>query len=381
MIADFVENGGDLKEDGVVIREVMEIAGAVENLIGEMGDVAGMAHVAAELTSGEFGGVEELAFQFLVGSGRVGEVGEEAFLVVGARDAEGGEFEGLGDGGIDDEGREGGACRLVIEVEFFDALGLGESGDVGGELAEDVVAGFGFVGLGKVGCEHLDLGADHDEVFDLFIAEIVVDLRDETGDLFADEADDGFAGEVGGVEAFPAAVGAEAVRLVADNAAFFGEDEAGIAGAHVRNNGVALLHRGGVAETAAGFEENEAGHLAIVERFEAPLAGDLEAVEEDLGIGGLIESVGGDCADGDVAEAEFIEGVLEAPDDLDGLLDGGGLDLSVAEDVAPERDVFLEEIQAFAAAVFANLDDDHGGMAGADVNGGAERFGRTSGHG
>lgn len=72
---------------------------------------------------------------------------------------------------------------------------------------------------------------------------------------------------------------------------------------------------------------------------------------------------------------------MESADDLDGLLDGGGLDLSVAEDVASERDVFFKKVQAFAFAIFANLDDDHGGMAGADMNGGAERFGGTDGHG
>ena len=78
-------------------------------------------------------------------------------------------------------------------------------------MAEDAVARFGFVWLGEVGGEHLDLGADHDEVFDFFFAEVVVDLRDEARDLFTDEADDGFAGEVGRVEPFPAAVSAEAV--------------------------------------------------------------------------------------------------------------------------------------------------------------------------
>ena len=284
MVADFVEDGGDLQEDGIVIREVMELAGSVENLIGEMSDVAGVAHVAAEFTRGEFGGVEELVFEFLVGSSGVGEVGEEAFFVVGRGDSEGGEFEGFGNRGVDDEGGEGGACCLIIEIEFFDAFGLGEGGDFGGELAKDVVARFGFVGLGEVGREHLDLGADHDEVFDLFVAKVVVNLGDESGDLFANEADDRLAGEVRGIEALPATVGPEAVGLVADNAAFFGEDEAGISGADVRDDGVALLHRGGVAEAAAGLEKNETGHFTIVEWFEAPLAGDLETVEEDLGV-------------------------------------------------------------------------------------------------
>jgi len=52
----------------------------------------------------------------------------------------------------------------------------------------------------------------------------------------------------------------------------------------VGHDGVALLHRGGVTEAAAGFEEDEAGHLAIIEWVEVPAAGDLEAVEEDLGV-------------------------------------------------------------------------------------------------
>ena len=81
-----------------------------------------------------------MGFEFVVSGVRVGEVGEKAFLVVGAGDAEGIEVEGLGDGGIDDEGGEDGAGGLVVEVEFADAVGLGERGDFRGELAKNIVA-------------------------------------------------------------------------------------------------------------------------------------------------------------------------------------------------------------------------------------------------
>ena len=45
----------------------------------------------------------------------------------------------------------------------------------------------------------------------MLVAEVVVNLGDEAGDLLADEADDRFSGDVGRVKAFPAAMGAEAV--------------------------------------------------------------------------------------------------------------------------------------------------------------------------
>ena len=325
--------------------------------------------------------MKELGFEFVVGGVGVGEIGEESFLVIGTRDAKGIEAEGFGDGGIDDQGGEDGACGLIVEVIVLNAFGLGDSGDVRSELAEDVVARLGLVRFGEVGGEHLDFGPNHDEVFDSLIAEVVVNLGDQSGNLFPNEADDGFAGEVGGLQAFPATVGSETVGLVADNPPLFGEDEAGVSGSDVGDDGVALLHRRGVAETAPGLQENEAGHLAIVERLKVPLAGDVETVEEDLGVGCFFERVGGDGADGDVAEAEFSERCLKAPDDGDGLLDGGGADFAIAENVPPKRDVFLQKVDPFLGAVLGDAQDDHGSVACSDVNGGAEHFGGGIGHG
>ena len=66
--------------------------------------------------------------------------------------------------------------------------------------------------------------------------------------------------------------------MVSDNAAIVRENEAGVSGADVGHDGIAHLHRWRVAEAAPGLEEDEAGHLAIVEGFKAPMAGDVEAV-------------------------------------------------------------------------------------------------------
>ncbi len=170
------------------------------------------------------------------------------------------------------------------------------------------------------------------------------------------------------MKAFPGAVGAEAVGVVADDLSVFEEEEAGVSGADVGHDGVTLLHRGGVAKAAAGFEEDEAGHFAIVEGLEAPPAGDLEPVEEDLGVGGFGEGVGGDGADGGVLESEFQEGVLEAFDDEDRLFDGGGLNRAMSKNIAPEGDVFFEEVDDFFRAIGGDGDDNHGSVAGSDVN-------------
>ena len=86
---------------------------------------------------------------------------------------------------------------MVIEGKLFDPLGLGGRGNVLEELFENLVARFCFVWLREKGGEHLNLGADHDEVFDIFVAKVVGELRDHSGDLFADEADDLFAEKVG----------------------------------------------------------------------------------------------------------------------------------------------------------------------------------------
>ena len=75
------------------------------------------------------------------------------------------------------------------------------------------------------------------------------------------------------------------------------------------------------------------------------------AIEEDFGVGSFVEGVGCDGANGDVADAQFIERFLEATHDLDRLFDGGRLDLSVAEDVTPEGDILFEEVDAFPAAI------------------------------
>ncbi len=140
VVADFVKEGGDLKEEGVVFGELVEVLGAFEELAGKVGDVACVLHVDVIPFCSDGGGVKHLFFQLFLKRSREGEVGEESLFVVGAGDAEGVEMEGLGDGGVDDEGGEDGAGCLVVEAVFLDALLFGDGSDVVGELFKNGVA-------------------------------------------------------------------------------------------------------------------------------------------------------------------------------------------------------------------------------------------------
>lgn len=106
----------------------------------------------------------------------------------------------------------------------------------------------------------------------------------------------------------------------------------------------------------------------------------MEAIEEDLSIRGFIKCVGSDSAHGNIIEAQFGEGFLKTADDTYGLLDGRGENFSVAEDVAAQWDIFFEEVGPFFSAILGNTKDYHGSVAGSDVDGGAELFGRRFRH-
>ena len=111
-----------------------------------------------------------------------------------------------------------------------------------------------------------------------------------------------------------------------------------------------------------------------------PLAGDVEAIEEDFSVRGFIKCVGRDSTHGNIIEAQFGEGFLKTADDAHCLLDGRGENFSVAEDVAAQWDILFEEVDPFFSTILANTKDDHGSVAGSDVDGGAELFGRRFGH-
>ena len=106
----------------------------------------------------------------------------------------------------------------------------------------------------------------------------------------------------------------------------------------------------------------------------------MEAIEEDFSIRGFIKCVGSDSAHGDILEAQFGEGFLKTADDTHGLFDRRGENFSVAEDVAAQWDILFEEVGPFLGTILANTKDDHGSVAGSDVDGGAELFGGRFGH-
>ena len=96
------------------------------------------------------------------------------------------------------------------------------------------------------------------------------------------------------------------------------KQRAGVSRADVDDERGVLAHGRHVAEPAAGFQIDEAGHLAIVDDAHAQAAGDADAVHEGLVVSRLAEDVGGGGA-GDVVgiDAEFGEGFLKALDDGD----------------------------------------------------------------
>ena len=53
VVANFVKNGGDFEEEGVVVVEFVKFAGFLKKPSTEMGNVAGVAHVTAKLLGGE----------------------------------------------------------------------------------------------------------------------------------------------------------------------------------------------------------------------------------------------------------------------------------------------------------------------------------------
>ena len=112
-----------------------------------------------------------------------------------------------------------------------------------------------------------------------------------------------------------------------------------------------------------------------------PFAGDVEAIEKDFSVRGFIKRIGSDSADGDIMEAQFGEGFLKPTDDTNGLLNSRSENFSVAENVESQWDILFEEVDSFLGAVLANAEDDHRSVAGSDVNGGTEYFGRRIRHG
>ncbi len=107
----------------------------------------------------------------------------------------------------------------------------------------------------------------------------------------------------------------------------------------------------------------------------------MEAIEKDFSVRGFIKRIGSDSADGDIMEAQFGEGFLKPTDDTNGLLNSRSENFSVAENVASQWDILFEEVDSFLGAVLANAEDDHRSVAGSDVNGGTEYFGRRIRHG
>ena len=369
--ADLVKDGGDLEEEGVVLVELVEFLGFLEESFGEEGDVVEVFGVGLVLSGEDFRGADHLGLEAGGEGGGDGEVEEEAAFVVAVGDADVGEFEGVGDGEVDFEGGEDGLGGVEVELVGADAFLAGEAGGLAGEGAE-VFEGAAESAAGEEGIEELDFVADDDDVLDGFVLVVEAHLSDLTADVFVDDAEEGGAVGVGGFHGLAAAVGAEAVAGVAFDAALLEEEGAGVAGADVHDEGGALLHGRRVEEAAAGLEVDEAGHLAVVEDLDAESAGDAEAVLEDIAVAGFGEDVGGhDAFEFQGADAELAEGFEEAEEDLDGAFGGGAGDLSDPEDVPGEGEGLFHELDGFGRGVGRVLgaDDEHGDAAGTDVDG------------
>ena len=243
--ADFVEDGRDFEEEGVVFGELVQVGGFLEEAFGEEGDVAEVFCVRRILAGENFRRADHLGLES-GGEGRgKGEVAEESAFVIAARDAEVLEFEGFSDGEIDLERGEDCFAGVEIELVGTDAFFAAVSGGFPGEGAE-VFQGGACAAAGEEEFEKLDFVAHDDHVLDHFVLVVEDELIDLSTDVFVDDAEEGGAVGVHGDDGFAAAVGAEAIAGVAHDAAVLEEQGAGVAGADVHDEGGALLHRGRV---------------------------------------------------------------------------------------------------------------------------------------
>lgn len=170
--AAFVEDGGDVEEEAVLVGHTVELAGFFEEAFAEEGDVVAVSGVGV-VFGGEVGcGADDLGFEVAGEFGGGGEVVEESALEVGGGDVDVFEAEGLCDGEVDLEGREEGFGGVEVEVIGVGALVLGESAGFLAEFGEGSDGAAGFAGLEKEGGEELDFVAEEDEFFDLAVVEV-----------------------------------------------------------------------------------------------------------------------------------------------------------------------------------------------------------------
>lgn len=189
-----------------------------------------------------------------------------------------------------------------------------------------------------------------------------------------DEAELGFTFAEGVFDGFGGPVGAEAVGGVGFDVAFDEEESAGVAGADVGDEGALFLHGSDFLKAALGFEEDEAGHFAVIEHFYGKVRSNGEAIEDDVEIGGFGEEVGGDHA-GDlvVTGAEFAEGVEVAGEDFGGTFGGRTGNDSSGEDIASEGEGLFEKFDGGGVVGVRVVEDEHGDGGGAEVDGCVDR--------
>jgi len=367
-VADFMKNGGNFEEEGVVLGKLVQILGLLKEAEGEEAGVGGVLGIGAVALREMFCRAKNFVSKLGGVLRVVGEVGEESELVVRAGDPDRGDSKYLSDGEVDGESGNDGAGGLVVELVAANAFVLGGIGYFVAQLLEGFEAGFGAVRFCEEGGEVLDLVADDDDVLDTISAEVVVDLGDDASDLVVDEVDGGCAKEVGLADGFPGSVGSHAVGIVTDDVAVFEKEDAGVTRSGVNDEGIALPHGRGVEQAAAGLKKDEPGHFSIIESFELDVTGDEEAIAKDVGVFGLGKGVGGDGAEREVGDAELGEHLSESFDNGDAALDGFATNAAVAENVVSQGKRFFEIVEGLAILI----QHDHGDCGSSDVNGGEE---------
>ena len=180
---------------------------------------------------------------------------------------------------------------------------------------------------------------------------------------------------MGGFYGLRGTVSTHSITGVAIDVALAEEKNTGVAGAYMDDQRIPLLHAGGVADPSLSFQVDEAGHLPVVEDFQAEVAGNLESIEKGFTVLGLGQDIAYDGA-GYLAKISsgLTERFLKTMEDFNRVLGGGPVDAAVAEDITSQGKRFLKEFDLFSGGplLIARMTQQHGDRTGPYVNSGLE---------
>ena len=148
----------------------------------------------------------------------------------------------------------------------------------------------------------------------------------------------------------------------------------GVTRADVHHQRRALAQGWQMLDTAAGFQIDQAGHLAVVNHRDRQAAGNADPVEHRFMIGGFMQHIRRHRAAEIVGiEPEFGEVLLVTANDRNNPLGGRIGNHVTAEHVVRKRRGLLEEIHRRKGSVRRTLGNHHGNGARSNMQRGDER--------